>query len=61
MLEMQESTSSSTQSTLQCLFTSVLSQMTELMQNMEKLWKMDILPYRSRKLAMKSKQDKEAL
>ncbi len=35
--------------------------MTELMQNVEKLWKVDILPYQSGKLAVRSKQDKEAL
>ncbi|KAL0149827.1 hypothetical protein M9458_054875 [Cirrhinus mrigala] len=45
----------------QCLFTSVSSQLTELMQNVEKLWKMDVLPYQSSKLAVRSKQDKEAL
>ncbi|KAL0199428.1 hypothetical protein M9458_007968, partial [Cirrhinus mrigala] len=45
----------------QCLFTSVSSQLTELMQNVEKLWKMDVLPYQSSKLAVRSKQDEEAL
>ncbi len=39
-------------STQHCLFTSVSSQMTELIQNVEKLWKMDILPYQSSKLAV---------
>ncbi len=45
----------------QCLFTSISPQMTELMQNVEKLWKMDILPYQTSKSVMRSKQDKEAL
>ncbi|XP_052449737.1 uncharacterized protein LOC128011416 [Carassius gibelio] len=45
----------------QCLLTGVSSPATELMQNVEKLWKMDILPYQSSKLAVRSKQDKEAL
>lgn len=39
-------------STQHCLFISVSSQMTELIQNVEKLWKMDILPYQSSKLAV---------
>ncbi|XP_067303718.1 uncharacterized protein [Pseudorasbora parva] len=47
--------------TQQCLFTSISSQTTELMQNVEKLWKMEMLPYQSSKLAMRSRQDKEAL
>ncbi len=47
--------------TQQCLFTSISPQMTELMQNVEKLWKMDILPYQTSKSVMRSKQDKEAL
>ncbi len=35
--------------------------MTELMQNVEKLWKMDIMPYQTSKSVMRSKQEKEAL
>ncbi len=45
----------------QCLFTSISPQMTALMQNVEKLWKMDILPYQTSKSVMRSKQDKEVL
>ncbi len=35
--------------------------MMELMQKVEKLWKMDILPYQTSKSVMRSKQEKEAL
>ncbi len=45
----------------QCLFTSVSPQTTELMRNVEKLWQIDVLPFQSEKLVVRSKQDKEAM
>ncbi|XP_073782539.1 uncharacterized protein [Danio rerio] len=47
--------------TQQCLHTSISSPTLELMQNVERLWKMDALPYQSTRLAVRSKEDKEAL
>ncbi|XP_057186686.1 uncharacterized protein LOC130552431 [Triplophysa rosa] len=44
----------------QCLFTSVSPQ-TELAQDVEKLWKMDVMPYQTSKLVVRSKQDQEAI
>lgn len=43
-----------------CLFTSTSSP-TELFSCVEKLWQMDVLPYRSEKLAVRSRQDHEAV
>ncbi|XP_076847529.1 uncharacterized protein LOC143493189 [Brachyhypopomus gauderio] len=43
-----------------CLFTSTPSP-TELFSCVEKLWQMDVLPYRSEKLAVRSRQDQEAV
>lgn len=43
-----------------CLFTSAPSS-TELASCVEKLWQMDVLPYRSEKLAVRSRQDQEAV
>lgn len=45
----------------QCLLTSVSPQTTELMKNVEKLWQMDVLPFQRDKMAVRSKQDKEAI
>ncbi|XP_073789994.1 uncharacterized protein [Danio rerio] len=44
-----------------CLLTSVSPETTELMRNVEKLWRMDTLPCQSDKQAMRSRQDKEAV
>ncbi|XP_024865045.1 uncharacterized protein LOC119617585 [Kryptolebias marmoratus] len=43
-----------------CLFTSTPSP-AELFSCVEKLWQMDVLPYRSEKLAVRSRQDQEAV
>ncbi|XP_028298616.1 uncharacterized protein LOC114460933 [Gouania willdenowi] len=43
-----------------CLFTSAPSP-TELFSCVEKLWQMDVLPYRNEKLAVRSRQDQEAV
>ncbi|CAL9703965.1 unnamed protein product [Knipowitschia caucasica] len=43
-----------------CLFTSVPSP-SELFACVEKLWQMDVLPYRSEKLVVRSRQDQEAV
>ncbi|XP_021324376.1 uncharacterized protein [Danio rerio] len=45
----------------QCLFTSNCSPSAELYHQIEKLWQMDILPYRSEKIVVRSQQDQEAL
>lgn len=47
--------------TQQCLLTSVSPQTTEFMRNVEKLWQMDMLPFQSDKMVVRSKQDKEAI
>ncbi|XP_052405908.1 uncharacterized protein LOC127951863 [Carassius gibelio] len=47
--------------TQQCLLTGVSGQTAELLQDVERLWQMDILPYQSSRLAMRSKQDREAV
>ncbi len=44
----------------QCLFTS-LRPSNELYSNVEKLWKMDILPYQNEKILTRSKQDQECI
>nr|XP_055064967.1 uncharacterized protein LOC129447318 [Misgurnus anguillicaudatus] len=49
-----------TTSTRQCLFTSISPQ-TELAQNVERLWKMDVLPYQNSKVVVRSRQDTEAV
>ncbi|KAK7926211.1 hypothetical protein WMY93_008521 [Mugilogobius chulae] len=43
-----------------CLFTSAPSH-SELFSCVEKLWQMDVLPYRSEKMAVRSRQDQEAV
>ncbi|XP_026219876.1 uncharacterized protein LOC113164689 [Anabas testudineus] len=45
----------------QCLFTSTLSPSADIYNHVEKLWQMDILPWRSEKACTRSRQDKEAL
>ncbi|KAJ8405628.1 hypothetical protein AAFF_G00316080 [Aldrovandia affinis] len=45
----------------QCLLTSTLSPSAELFRQVEKLWQLDTLPYRSKKLITRSKQDQEAV
>lgn len=44
----------------QCLFTSTSSSI-DLFSHVEKLWQMDVFPYRSEKLVMRSRQDQEAI
>lgn len=45
----------------QCLHISTQSPSAELLYHVEKLWKMDVLPYRSEKVVIRSKQDQEAV
>ncbi len=47
--------------TPQCLFTSVSLAPNDLSSQVERLWQMDILPYRNEKLVIRSKQDTEAM
>ncbi|XP_042575337.1 uncharacterized protein LOC122136428 [Cyprinus carpio] len=44
-----------------CLFTSNCSPSVELYHQVERLWQMDILPYRCEKMVIRSQQDREAL
>lgn len=45
----------------QCLHISTLSPTNELLQSVERLWQLDVLPYRSEKLVTRSRQDQEAV
>lgn len=45
----------------QCLFTSAISPYIELKCDVNKLWQVDIIPYRNEKLTSRSKQDKEVM
>lgn len=45
----------------QCLFTSVSSPQSDLQKQVEKLWQMDVLPWRSEKACIRSKRDQEAV
>lgn len=45
----------------QCLFVSCLSSEAELFSQVEKLWKLDILPYQSEKVVTRSRQDTDAI
>ncbi len=45
----------------QCFFTSTSSSYTDLYREVEKLWQLDVLPYRSEKLITRSKQDQNAI
>ncbi|KAK7915538.1 hypothetical protein WMY93_011299 [Mugilogobius chulae] len=47
--------------TQQCFHISTMSPAVEILQNVEKLWQLDILPYRSEKLVVRSRQDQEAM
>ncbi|NP_001410306.1 uncharacterized LOC100150025 [Danio rerio] len=47
-------------STHQCFFTSVLPN-TDLFAHVERLWQMDVIPYRNNKIVTRSKLDKEAI
>ncbi|XP_052446016.1 uncharacterized protein LOC127987697 [Carassius gibelio] len=44
-----------------CLFTSNCSPSVDLFHHVERLWQMDILPYRCEKMVIRSQQDREAL
>ncbi len=46
--------------THQCFFTSVLPN-TDLFAHVERLWQMDVIPYRNAKIATRSKLDQEAI
>lgn len=48
-------------STADCLFTNIKTPSSELMDNVAKLWQLDVMPYRSEKLITRSKQDKDAV
>ncbi len=45
----------------QCFFTATSSSYTDLFREVEKLWQLDVLPYRSEKLITRSKQDQNTL
>ncbi|XP_035990493.1 uncharacterized protein LOC118562319 [Fundulus heteroclitus] len=45
----------------QCLFMSTMSPAAELFNQVEKLWQLDILPYRNEKLVTRSRRDQEAM
>ncbi|XP_077361612.1 uncharacterized protein LOC144006574 [Festucalex cinctus] len=45
----------------QCLHISTLSPTAEILHNVEKLWQLDVLPYRSEKLVVRSRQDQDAI
>lgn len=45
----------------QCLFTAISSSSSDLYRQVERLWQLDVLPYRSEKLITRSKQDQEAI
>ncbi|KAI3375531.1 hypothetical protein L3Q82_003855 [Scortum barcoo] len=45
----------------QCLLTTVAPQVSELMKHVERLWQVDIVPFRSEKLVTRSRQDQEAI
>ncbi|XP_048865547.1 uncharacterized protein LOC125739453 isoform X1 [Brienomyrus brachyistius] len=45
----------------QCLHVSTSSPAAELFQQVERLWQLDVLPYRNEKLVTRSKQDQEAM
>lgn len=45
----------------QCLYTSCSPLTVELQRNVEKLWQVNILPYKSEKEVTRSKEDQEAL
>lgn len=45
----------------QCLFLSVASPEDLLYQNVERLWQLDVLPYRSEKVVTRSREDQEAI
>lgn len=45
----------------QCLFTSVASPTSELLQHVERLWQLDTLPYRNEKVVTRSQCDQEAI
>ncbi|XP_061733574.1 uncharacterized protein LOC133536902 isoform X1 [Nerophis ophidion] len=48
-------------STQQCLFTTCTPPESELLNHVERLWQLDILPYRSERLITRSKQDDQAV
>lgn len=47
--------------TQQCLNISIVSPSNELFKHVQKLWQLDVLPYRNEKLVTRSKQDQEAI
>ncbi|CAI5677376.1 unnamed protein product [Oreochromis niloticus] len=45
----------------QCLLTTVAPQVSELMKHVEKLWQVDIVPFRNEKVVTRSRQNQEAI
>lgn len=45
----------------QCLFMSIVCPNDVLYRNVEKLWQLDVLPYRNEKLVVQSREDQEAI
>ncbi|KAJ7997480.1 hypothetical protein DPEC_G00229450 [Dallia pectoralis] len=45
----------------QCLHTSIISEKSELFRQVERLWQLDVLPYKSEKIVTRSRQDQEAI
>lgn len=45
----------------QCLFLSAASTEDHLYRNVERLWQLDVLPFRSKKLVIRSREDQEAI
>ncbi|KAJ8357474.1 hypothetical protein SKAU_G00202680 [Synaphobranchus kaupii] len=45
----------------QCLFSSVASPDDLLYQNVERLWQLDVLPFRNEKMVVRSREDQEAM
>lgn len=44
-----------------CLHVSIFTPSTELLQHVERLWQLDVMPYRSEKVVSRSRQDQEAI
>lgn len=45
----------------QCLFTSMAPPKTDLLKQVERLWQIDVLPWQSEKMSIRSRQDQEAV
>ncbi len=60
-LQGTEESTPSHSSVHQCLFVSTACPDDLLYRNVEKLWQLDILPYRNEKLVVRSREDQEAI